>query len=73
MARSSTSSKEKAKAKSKVPAENTCRRCDLSFDYHERTAYPPHELFLCKCPHEEWSQFLDHPCVNGHFIPKAQT
>lgn len=48
----------------------TCRECRLSYDYHEMTAYPPHVPFLCKCPHEEWSQFLDHLCVNGKFVAK---
>lgn len=58
--------KEEAKA-----VYGTCRQCALSYDYHERTAYPPHEPFLCKCPHEQWSQFLDKPCVNSQYCHRT--
>lgn len=63
--------KSKPKPKTQQKSLGKCRDCELSYDYHERTAYPPHELFLCKCPYEEWSQFLDHLCVNGKFKPKS--
>lgn len=64
-----TSDKKDTKGKGKL---GKCRDCALSYDYHERTAYPPHELFLCKCPHEQWSQFLDKECVNGKFKGKNE-
>lgn len=67
MARAKTTAKTAQKAPS-TPGK--CRDCVFAYDWHERTAYAPHEFFLCKCQHEEWSQFLDHPCVNGKFKHK---
>jgi len=48
----------------------TCRECALSYDYHELTNTKPRLPFLCKCPHETWSQFLDKKCINGKFEKK---
>lgn len=53
--------------KANKPILGKCRECKLSYDYHEMTNYEPKRPFLCKCPHEQWSQFLDHVCVNGYF------
>ena len=58
---------QKAVKTEEKPVYGKCGECALAYDYHECTAYPPHDFFLCKCPHETWSQFLDYPCVNGHF------
>ena len=47
-----------------------CCECKLSYDYHEYTNTKPRKPFLCKCPFELWSQFLNKQCVNGHFVRK---
>ena len=57
------------KAKSE-PLLGMCRDCSHSYDYHEMTNYEPRRPFLCKCPFEQWSQFLNKKCVNGHFKKK---
>lgn len=36
-----------------------CQDCGKSYDYHEIGA--DGKPFLCRCPHREWSQFLDIP------------
>lgn len=45
----------------------TCRECAYHYDEHELTNYEPHVPFMCRCRHEEWSQFLDKECINGKF------
>jgi hypothetical protein len=52
------------------PILGKCRECKYSYDYHELTAYPPRKPFLCRCEFEQWSQFLDKECINGHFRKK---
>ncbi|MBR1785287.1 MAG: hypothetical protein IJ760_07640 [Bacteroidales bacterium] len=47
-----------------------CCECKHSYDYHELTNYEPRKPFLCRCPYEKWSQFLDKQCVNGQFQRK---
>ena len=49
------------------PQKHCCRDCANSYDYHELTAYEPRVPFLCRCPFEEWSQFLDIPKFCIHF------
>lgn len=44
-----------------------CRECRHHYDEHELTNYEPKHFFLCRCPFEKWSQFLDKECVNGKF------
>lgn len=53
--------------KPKSTTLGTCRECKHSYEYHELTNTKPREPFMCKCPFERWSQFLDNQCVNGHF------
>lgn len=60
----------RAKKEEKKTDTGTCRECKLSYDYHELTNYEPRKPFMCKCPHERWSQFLDKLCVNGKFVRK---
>jgi len=47
-----------------------CGDCKHSYDYHEMTNYEPKHPFMCRCPFERWSQFLDKLCVNGKFEHK---
>lgn len=60
----------KTSDKTKTSNLGTCRECKLSYDYHELTNHKPRRPFMCKCPHERWSQFLDKLCVNGKFERK---
>ena len=47
------------------PQKHCCRDCDNATDFHEIGA--DGKPFLCKCPYEEWSQFLDIPKICIHF------
>ena len=47
--------------------KHCCRDCAHSFDYHELTAYEPRVPFLCRCPFNQWSQFLDTPQFCNNF------
>lgn len=44
-----------------------CRDCAHHYDEHELTNYEPKHFFMCRCPFEKWSQFLEKECVNGKF------
>ena len=44
-----------------------CRDCRLHYDEHELTNYEPKHFFMCRCPFEKWSQFLEKECTNGKF------
>lgn len=56
--------------KTKSTALGKCCECKHSYDYHELTNYEPRKPFMCRCPWEQWSQFLDKLCVNGKFESK---
>lgn len=52
-------------AKRIVQIKHTCRNCAHATDFHELNHKG--EPFLCKCPFEEWSQFLDLEKVCEHY------
>lgn len=50
--------------KRNIQEEHYCKNCAHAYDYHEKGKNG--EPFLCRCPFEKWSQFLNYPnrCVN---------
>ena len=66
----------KSKTTPKEQSPGICADCENAHSLHERTAYPPHNFFMCKCkyPSEDgkfWSHFLEKPCeikINGKFM-----
>lgn len=53
------------KPRQEKPEKHCCRDCAHSSDYHEIGA--DGNPFLCRCPYEEWSQFLDIPQFCNNF------
>ena len=62
--------KKSSKQQAAQKTEQYCRDCELAYDFHELDYHG--NPFLCKCPFEEWSQFLNHPNYCRHFKKKQR-